>query len=30
MQIYKWRLEAEHKMKEKNGGIGMTDEQVKR
>jgi len=29
-QVYKWRLEAEHKMKAKNGGLGMTDEQIKR
>ena len=28
--IYKWRLQQEHEMKAKNGGKGMTDEQVKR
>ncbi|THH03388.1 hypothetical protein EW145_g6294 [Phellinidium pouzarii] len=28
--IYKWRLQQEHNMKAKNGGKGMTDEQVKR
>ncbi|KAI6007709.1 hypothetical protein F5J12DRAFT_905563 [Pisolithus orientalis] len=27
--IYKWRLEQEHFMKARNGGNGMTDEQVK-
>ncbi|KAF8316121.1 hypothetical protein DL93DRAFT_2135297 [Clavulina sp. PMI_390] len=27
--IYQWRLEQEHSMKAKNGGRGMTDEQVK-
>jgi len=27
--IYKWRLHQEHEMKAKNGGQGMTDEQVK-
>ncbi|EJD08061.1 P-loop containing nucleoside triphosphate hydrolase protein [Fomitiporia mediterranea MF3/22] len=27
--IYKWRLQQEHDMKGKNGGRGMTDEQVK-
>ncbi|KAI6116022.1 P-loop containing nucleoside triphosphate hydrolase protein [Pisolithus sp. B1] len=27
--IYKWRLEQEHYMKARNGGKGMTDEQVK-
>ncbi|KAI5115758.1 hypothetical protein M0805_005748 [Coniferiporia weirii] len=27
--IYKWRLQQEHNMKAKNGGKGMTDEQVK-
>lgn len=26
--IYKWRMQQEHDMKEKNGGRGMTDEQV--
>jgi len=26
--IYTWRLEQEHNMKARNGGIGMTDEQV--
>lgn len=26
--VYPWRLQAEHEMKEKNGGHGMTDEQV--
>lgn len=26
--IYKWRLQQEHSMKAKNGGRGMTDEQV--
>ncbi|KAI0000908.1 hypothetical protein BJV77DRAFT_938750, partial [Russula vinacea] len=26
--IYKWRLQQEHEMKAKNGGRGMTDEQV--
>jgi len=30
LQVYNWRLEAEHKMKAANGGLGMTDEQVKR
>jgi D-glycerate 3-kinase len=28
--IYAWRLEQEHSMKAKNGGKGMSDEQVKR
>ena len=28
--IYKWRLQQEHHMKAKNGGKGMTDEQVER
>lgn len=28
-QIYFWRLEQEHAMLSRNGGIGMTDEQVK-
>ncbi|KAI0258862.1 hypothetical protein BC834DRAFT_909346 [Gloeopeniophorella convolvens] len=28
VHIYKWRLEQEHAMKAKNGGKGMTDEQV--
>ncbi|KIJ51317.1 hypothetical protein M422DRAFT_158179 [Sphaerobolus stellatus SS14] len=28
--IYLWRLQQEHNMKAKNGGIGMTDEQVTR
>ncbi|KAJ9113759.1 hypothetical protein QFC20_001785 [Naganishia adeliensis] len=28
-QIYFWRLEQEHAMMAQNGGIGMTDEQVK-
>ncbi|KAJ9122515.1 hypothetical protein QFC22_001944 [Naganishia vaughanmartiniae] len=28
-QIYYWRLEQEHVMMSQNGGIGMTDEQVK-
>lgn len=28
--IYKWRLQQEHNMKAKNGGIGMTDEQVEK
>ncbi|KAL4071295.1 P-loop containing nucleoside triphosphate hydrolase protein [Scleroderma yunnanense] len=27
--IYKWRLQQEHDMKARNGGRGMTDEQVK-
>ncbi|KAG2153284.1 P-loop containing nucleoside triphosphate hydrolase protein [Suillus clintonianus] len=27
--IYKWRLQQEHHMKAKNGGKGMTDDQVK-
>lgn len=27
--IYKWRLQQEHNMKSKNGGKGMTDDQVK-
>ncbi|GAA5902649.1 putative ATP-dependent kinase [Sporobolomyces salmoneus] len=27
--VWQWRLEQEHTMKAKNGGIGMTDEQVK-
>ncbi|KAF9228422.1 P-loop containing nucleoside triphosphate hydrolase protein [Gyrodon lividus] len=27
--IYQWRLQQEHNMKAKNGGRGMTDEQVK-
>ena len=26
--IYKWRLQQEHHMKARNGGIGMADEQV--
>lgn len=26
--VFKWRLQQEHMMKEKNGGRGMTDEQV--
>ncbi|BGP26312.1 D-glycerate 3-kinase [Rhodotorula toruloides] len=26
--VWEWRLEQEHNMKAKNGGIGMTDEQV--
>jgi len=26
--IYEWRLQQEHNMKAKNGGRGMTDEQV--
>ncbi|KAI0313025.1 P-loop containing nucleoside triphosphate hydrolase protein [Amylostereum chailletii] len=29
MPIYTWRLQQEHAMKAKNGGKGMTDEQVK-
>jgi len=29
VHIYKWRLQQEHAMKAKNGGKGMTDEQVK-
>lgn len=28
-QIYYWRLEQEHAMMSRNGGLGMTDEQVK-
>jgi D-glycerate 3-kinase len=28
--VYKWRLEQEHNMKEKNGGKGMSDEEVRR
>jgi D-glycerate 3-kinase len=28
--VYKWRLQQEHAMKAKNGGKGMSDEQVKR
>lgn len=28
--IYKWRLQQEHNMKAKNGGRGMTDEEVKK
>ena len=28
-QIYYWRLEQEHAMMLQNGGIGMTDEQVR-
>ncbi|KAK7691750.1 hypothetical protein QCA50_005151 [Cerrena zonata] len=28
VHIYKWRLQQEHNMKAKNGGRGMTDEQV--
>lgn len=28
--IYRWRLEQEHSMKAKNGGRGMSDEQVER
>lgn len=27
--VWKWRLEQEHTMKAKNGGIGMTDDEVK-
>ncbi|BGP42018.1 hypothetical protein JCM10449v2_006015 [Rhodotorula kratochvilovae] len=27
--VWEWRLQQEHNMKAKNGGIGMTDEQVK-
>ncbi|GAA6063511.1 hypothetical protein JCM10212_004724 [Sporobolomyces blumeae] len=27
--VWEWRLEQEHNMKAKNGGVGMTDEQVK-
>ncbi|GAA6025669.1 hypothetical protein JCM11491_005663 [Sporobolomyces phaffii] len=27
--VWQWRLEQEHAMKAKNGGIGMTDQQVK-
>jgi len=27
--VYAWRLEQEHKMKEKNGGEGMSDDQVR-
>ncbi|KAF8633448.1 hypothetical protein AX17_004617 [Amanita inopinata Kibby_2008] len=27
--IYKWRLEQEHNMKSKNGGVGMSDDRVK-
>ncbi|GMK58086.1 hypothetical protein CspeluHIS016_0501180 [Cutaneotrichosporon spelunceum] len=27
--VYEWRTEQEHRMKEKNGGQGMSDEQVK-
>ncbi|GAA5980661.1 hypothetical protein JCM11641_000167 [Rhodosporidiobolus odoratus] len=27
--VWEWRLEQEHNMKAKNGGIGMTDDQVK-
>lgn len=27
--VYEWRTEQEHRMKEKNGGKGMSDEQVK-
>ncbi|GAA5873695.1 hypothetical protein JCM1840_003005 [Sporobolomyces johnsonii] len=27
--VWEWRLEQEHNMKAKNGGIGMSDEQVK-
>ena len=27
-QVYKWRLEQEHYMKARNGGKGMTDDQV--
>ncbi|THH13258.1 hypothetical protein EW146_g6936 [Bondarzewia mesenterica] len=29
VHIYKWRLQQEHAMKAKNGGHGMSDEQVK-
>ncbi|ETW74890.1 hypothetical protein HETIRDRAFT_14326, partial [Heterobasidion irregulare TC 32-1] len=29
VHIYKWRLQQEHAMKDKNGGQGMSDEQVK-
>lgn len=28
--VFEWRLEAEHAMKAKNGGKGMTDEEVRR
>ncbi|WWC85325.1 uncharacterized protein L201_000187 [Kwoniella dendrophila CBS 6074] len=28
--VFRWRLQQEHNMKEKNGGKGMTDEQVKK
>lgn len=28
--VYKWRLEQEHKMKAGNGGVGMSDEAVRR
>ncbi|KAI0753104.1 P-loop containing nucleoside triphosphate hydrolase protein [Daedaleopsis nitida] len=28
--IYRWRLQQEHHMKQRNGGKGMTDEQVER
>ena len=27
--VWKWRLQQEHSMKAKNGGVGMTDEEVK-
>ncbi|SCZ99522.1 BZ3500_MvSof-1268-A1-R1_Chr3-1g06061 [Microbotryum saponariae] len=27
--VWQWRLEQEHNMKSKNGGVGMTDEQVR-
>lgn len=27
--VYDWRLEAEHRMKERNGGRGMSDSQVR-
>ncbi|KZV83133.1 P-loop containing nucleoside triphosphate hydrolase protein [Exidia glandulosa HHB12029] len=27
--VYKWRLEQEHHMKSRNGGVGMSDDQVK-
>jgi D-glycerate 3-kinase len=30
LNVYKWRLQQEHAMKAKNGGHGMSDEQVKR
>lgn len=28
--IYKWRLQQEHDMKSRNGGKGMSDEQVEK